>query len=106
MNLLTPGNWLILGLMLLASLLLATASIVLIGCKSLDRPASASFASARIQGHTPEQIRGATVLVFQVYDRMSYALVMEASQAIRLGDVAIASGDSPSCRTLSKARAD
>ena len=30
--------------------------------------------------------RSATVLVFQVYDRMSYALVMEASQVIRLGD--------------------
>ena len=30
--------------------------------------------------------RSATVIVFQVYDRMSYALVMEASQVIRLGD--------------------
>jgi hypothetical protein len=30
--------------------------------------------------------RSATVLVFQVYDRMSYALVMESSQTIHKGD--------------------
>ncbi len=30
--------------------------------------------------------RSATVLVFQVYDRMSYALVVESSQVIRRGD--------------------
>jgi hypothetical protein len=30
--------------------------------------------------------RSATVMVFQVYDRMSYALVMRATQAIRIGD--------------------
>ena len=30
--------------------------------------------------------RSATVMVFQVYDRMSYALVMRATQAIRVGD--------------------
>jgi hypothetical protein len=30
--------------------------------------------------------RSATVLVFKVYDRMSYALVMESSQVIRRGD--------------------
>jgi len=50
---------------LLTSMLLASASIGLIGCKSLDKPESASFASVRIQGHTVEQIRAATVVVFQ-----------------------------------------
>ena len=30
--------------------------------------------------------RSATVLAFQVYDRMSYALVMESSQTLRVGD--------------------
>jgi hypothetical protein len=30
--------------------------------------------------------RSGTVMVFQVYDRMSYALVMRATQAIRVGD--------------------
>ena len=30
--------------------------------------------------------RSATAMVFQVYDRMSYALVMRATQAIRIGD--------------------
>ena len=50
---------------LLTGLLLATASTTLVGCKSLDKPASASFASVRIQGGTPEQIRAATVVVFQ-----------------------------------------
>ena len=50
---------------LLASLLAAAASTALIGCKSLDKPDSASFASVRIQGHTAEQIRAATVVVFQ-----------------------------------------
>ena len=30
--------------------------------------------------------RSGTVMVFQVYDRMSYALVMRATQAIRIGD--------------------
>src|ERR1035441_2155206 len=47
------------------SILVAAVSIVLIGCKSLDKPDSASFASVRIQGHTPEQIRAATVVVFR-----------------------------------------
>ena len=51
---------------LLAGVLLATASTALVGCKSLDKPASASFASVRIQGHTPDQIRAATVVVFQL----------------------------------------
>jgi len=55
-----PPPWI-----LLASLLLATASIALMGCKSLDKPASAGFASVQIQGHTAEQIRAATVVVFQ-----------------------------------------
>jgi hypothetical protein len=31
----------------------------------MDKPDSASFASVRIQGHTAEQIRAATVVVFQ-----------------------------------------
>ena len=35
------------------------------GCKSLDQPASASFASVEISGHTADQIRAATVVVFQ-----------------------------------------
>jgi hypothetical protein len=30
--------------------------------------------------------RSATVLVFQVYKRMSYALVMQSTQVIRVGD--------------------
>jgi hypothetical protein len=30
--------------------------------------------------------RSATILVFKVYDRMSYGLVVESSQVIRLGD--------------------
>ena len=47
------------------SLLLATACLALFGCKSLNEPASANFASVLIQGHTAEQIRGATVVVFQ-----------------------------------------
>ena len=51
--------------MLLVSLLVALAGAAVIGCKSVDKPASASFASVRIQGHTPEQIRAATVVVFQ-----------------------------------------
>jgi hypothetical protein len=50
---------------LLASLLVSLAGAAVIGCKSVDRPASTSFASVRIQGHTPEQIRAATAVVFQ-----------------------------------------
>ena len=50
---------------LLASLVGALAGGVVIGCKSVDRPASRSFASVRIQGHPPEQIRAATAVVFQ-----------------------------------------
>jgi hypothetical protein len=30
--------------------------------------------------------RSATVMVFRVYDRMSYALVMQSTQVIRVGD--------------------
>jgi hypothetical protein len=30
--------------------------------------------------------RSATLMLFQVYDRMSYGLVMESSQVIRRGD--------------------
>jgi hypothetical protein len=50
---------------LLGSLLVAVAGAVVIGCKSVDKSASASFASVRIQDHTPEQIRAATAVVFQ-----------------------------------------
>ena len=50
---------------LATSIILGAASITLIGCKSLNEPDSASFASVRIQGHTVEQIRAATVVVFQ-----------------------------------------
>jgi hypothetical protein len=50
---------------LLASLLVALAGGAAIGCKSVDQPVSASFASVRIRGHTPEQIRAATAVVFQ-----------------------------------------
>jgi len=50
---------------LLAGLALAAASLGLLGCKSLSKPDSASFASVRIQGSTPEEIRDATVAVFK-----------------------------------------
>ena len=50
---------------LLASIMAASIGMVLLGCKSLDKPASASFASVQIRGHTPEQIRAATVVVFE-----------------------------------------
>jgi hypothetical protein len=50
---------------LLASIMAVVASTVVIGCKSVDKPISASFAWVEIQGHTPEQIRAATVVVFQ-----------------------------------------
>jgi hypothetical protein len=52
-------------LALLTSILLAAASTAVIGCKSLDKPESASFASVQIPGHTAEQIRAAMVVVFQ-----------------------------------------
>ncbi len=47
------------------SLLLAAAGPALTGCSSLHKSASGSFASVQISGHTPEQIRGATVLEFE-----------------------------------------
>ncbi len=50
---------------LLTSLLLAAAGVALLGCKSADKPASASFASVRIAGHTRTQIRNVTMSVFQ-----------------------------------------
>jgi hypothetical protein len=50
---------------LLTSLLVALVVGAVIGCKSADQHVSASFASVRIQGHTPEQIRAATAVVFQ-----------------------------------------
>ena len=50
---------------LLASLVLALAGSAVIGCKSTHQPASGSFASVRIPGHTSDQIRAATAVVFQ-----------------------------------------
>ena len=35
------------------------------GCRSVGKPASASFASVEISGRTPEQIRDASVAVFR-----------------------------------------
>ena len=46
-------------------LLVALVGAAVIGCKSVDKPASGTFAAVRIQGHTSEQIRAATVVVFQ-----------------------------------------
>jgi len=43
---------------------LAFAAIFISGCKSMDRPASASFASVLIYNQTPEQIRIASDSVF------------------------------------------
>jgi hypothetical protein len=51
--------------LLLAGALSAAVAGELCGCKSVDEPASASFAAVQIRGHTPEQIRAATVVVFQ-----------------------------------------
>jgi hypothetical protein len=50
---------------LMGSLLVGLAGAAVIGCKSVDKPASARFASVRILDHTPEQIRAATAVVFQ-----------------------------------------
>jgi hypothetical protein len=50
---------------LATGIFVTAAGIALSGCKSLNKPASASFASVRIQGHTAEQIRAASVVVFQ-----------------------------------------
>ena len=49
---------------LLATLLWAAAGAVLLGCKSLDKPAAVSFASVQISGHTSKQIHTATMAVF------------------------------------------
>ena len=46
-------------------LLLALVGAAVVGCKSVHKAASGPFAAVRIQGHTPEQIRAATVVVFQ-----------------------------------------
>jgi hypothetical protein len=51
--------------MVLAGLLATATATVCTGCKSTGKPASASFASVEIAGHTPAQIRAATVVVFQ-----------------------------------------
>jgi len=50
---------------LLTGMWLAIAGMGLLGCKSLSEPDSASLASVQIQGHTAEQIRAATMVVFQ-----------------------------------------
>jgi len=49
----------------LTSLLVAVAGVAVIGCQSGGKPVSAPFAAVRIQGHTAEQIRAATAVVFQ-----------------------------------------
>jgi hypothetical protein len=49
----------------LACLLLTFAGLALTGCSSMEKPGSGAFASVVISGHTPEQIRGATVLEFE-----------------------------------------
>lgn len=50
---------------LLTGMWLAIAGMGLLGCKSLSEPDSASLASVLIEGHTAEQIRAATMVVFQ-----------------------------------------
>jgi hypothetical protein len=47
------------------SLLSVAAGTAFTGCKSMEKPASAAFASVTIPGHTPEQICGATMLEFE-----------------------------------------
>ena len=51
--------------LLLTGAMAAIFSNGLLGCKSLDKTAAESFASVRIDSHTPEQIRGATAVVFR-----------------------------------------
>ena len=48
---------------LATGIFVAVAGIGLLGCKSLNQSASASFASVRIEGHTAEQICAASVVV-------------------------------------------
>jgi hypothetical protein len=50
---------------LVTGIFAAAAGMALLGCKSMNKPVSASFASVRIQGHTAEQVRAASVVVFQ-----------------------------------------
>ncbi len=50
---------------LLPGVLVAFAGTIGAGCKSAGRAEPGSFASARVEGHTPEQIRAAATLVFQ-----------------------------------------
>ena len=50
---------------LATGIFVAAAGFALVGCKSPSKPTAASFASVRIQGHTAEQIRAASVVVFQ-----------------------------------------
>jgi hypothetical protein len=50
---------------LVTILVMTVAGHLLFGCKSLHKPATASFASVQIQGHTAGQIRAATAVVFQ-----------------------------------------
>ncbi len=47
------------------SVLAALLCVAVIGCQSAGKPASAPFAAVRIRGHTAEQIRAATVVVFR-----------------------------------------
>jgi hypothetical protein len=50
---------------LLTCLTVAAASLALLGCSSMKKQASASFASVTIRGHTEQQIRATTATVFQ-----------------------------------------
>lgn len=45
--------------------LLSCVALLVAGCSSMNKPASASFASVVIVNQTPEQIRQATIAVFQ-----------------------------------------
>ena len=45
--------------------LVLLAGFMLTGCRSMDKPASASFASAVVINQTPEKIRQAVIAVFQ-----------------------------------------
>jgi hypothetical protein len=47
------------------TVLLLTAVMFADGCSSMDKPASASFASVIIVNQTPEKIRQAVIVVFQ-----------------------------------------
>jgi len=45
--------------------LLAAGTLCLCGCQSLTVPASATFASVKISGHTPQEVMAETVKVFE-----------------------------------------